>query len=397
MKKDAVRYLIGQYMNEELTAQQQIELLQLLGQHEEQELIDVLREMMEAEPVDAVSVDPETMQASLLKVLAADKAVEPATPGKLITMRRPWRWVAAAACVLVVCLSGYVLFNKKEQVTVVTGSNPYKNDVQPGGNKAVLTLANGQQIVLDSAANGLLTQEGSVEIMKEGASLKYESGHALTAVTYNMLATPKGGLYQLILPDGSKVWLNAASSIRYPTAFTGKERKVEITGEAYFEITKNPNKPFRVQLPADAGGGLIEVLGTHFNVNAYSNEDATKTTLLEGKVRLLSGDQGVVLQPGEQAVLAPNTTLTINHSPDVDQVMAWRNGVFLFRDQRIENIMKQISRWYDVEVSYTGKPTQEGFNATIPRHVPVSKVLRYLELTTLVHFKIDGKKITVLP
>jgi transmembrane sensor len=407
MQKDAIRYLIGQYMNDELTAQQQVELLQLLGQHEERELIDVLREMMEAESAGAAAIDAETMQASLQRVLAADKLMEPAMPGRLMTMRGPWRWVAAAACLLTVGVAGYVWLNKKSTtVPVAVTSGPYKNDVQPGSQKAMLTLGNGQQIVLDSAANGLLAQEGNAQVRKEGAGLTYQSamGNGQSAITFNTLTTPRGGEYKLILPDGSKVWLNAASSIRYPTAFTGTTREVELNGEGYFEVAtlrlrSGKKMPFHVK----TNGQDIEVLGTHFNVNAYKDEETIKTTLLEGKVKVVNGQWPMVngkiaiLQPGEQAVLRGNSPFTIDHSPDLEQVMAWTNGQFMFREQRIENIMKQISRWYNVEVTFAGKPTQEGFTATIPRNVPVSKVLRYLELTTLVHFKIDGNKITVLP
>lgn len=405
MNNDTVRYLIGQYMNDMLTAEEQSALMQLLGLQDETEMLAVLREMMEAESVNAVAIDADTLQVSLQRVLTADKVTQREPAGRLVTIYRRWRWAAAVVCIVAAGAIGYTLLNKKDPVPVVTAkSGTYKNDVPPGGNKAILTLANGQQIVLDSAANGMLAQEGSAQVMKDGSSLKYEAGSAPSTITYNTLATPNGGQYQLILPDGSKVWLNAASSIRYPTAFAGNERSVEITGEVYFEITKNQHKPFQVHLPSTAGAGVIEVLGTHFNVNAYSDEEATKTTLLEGKVRtsIVNGEWSI-LKPGQQAVIQhlsagrQGSQLTIHDNVDLEPIMAWTNGQFIFRDQRIEQIMKQLSRWYDVEVSYVGKPVQEGFNATIPRNLPVSKVLRYLELTTLVHFKIEGKKITVFP
>jgi transmembrane sensor len=408
MNKDTVRYLIGQYMNDALTAEQQEELLQLLGHQNETELITVLRDMMETESAQALAVDAGVMQASLQRILDADKAVQHEQPARVVTMGRRWRWIAAAACFIGLSVTAYLLFNKKDTVPEKRVSVSYENDVQPGGDKAVLTLANGKQIVLDSAANGKLAQEGSTQISKDGESLTYDAGSAGSEVTYNLLSTPNGGQYKLTLPDGSKVWLNAASSIKYPTAFAGRERRVEISGEVYFEVMKNAKMPFRVQLPA--GKGEVEVLGTRFNVNAYNDEETAKTTLLEGKVKvrqwsMVNGQSAsadaaaaVVLKPGQQAVLSRALSpLTIDHSPDLEQVIAWTNGMFIFRDQRIENIMRQLSRWYDVEVSYSKGPITEGFNATIPRNVPVSKVLRLLELTTLVHFKIEGKKITVLP
>jgi hypothetical protein len=408
MNKDTVRYLIGQYMNDALTAEQQEELLQLLGHQNETELITVLRDMMETASAQALAVDAGVMQASLQRILDADKAVQHEQPARVVTMGRRWRWIAAAACFIGLSVTAYLLFNKKDTVPEKRVSVSYENDVQPGGDKAVLTLANGKQIVLDSAANGKLAQEGSTQISKDGESLTYDAGSAGSEVTYNLLSTPNGGQYKLTLPDGSKVWLNAASSIKYPTAFAGRERRVEISGEVYFEVMKNAKMPFRVQLPA--GKGEVEVLGTRFNVNAYNDEETAKTTLLEGKVKvrqwsMVNGQSAsadaaaaVVLKPGQQAVLSRALSpLTIDHSPDLEQVIAWTNGMFIFRDQRIENIMRQLSRWYDVEVSYSKGPITEGFNATIPRNVPVSKVLRLLELTTLVHFKIEGKKITVLP
>lgn len=403
MQNDNLRHLIGQYMNDALSPEQQEALLQLLDQHNEAELVNLLREMMEAEQANAMAVDAGLMQASLQKVLAADRSGEEVMPAPVVPMKRRWQWVAAAVAILAVGVAGYVLLNKKAAAPITVTAGTHKSDVLPGGNKAILTLANGQQIVLDSAANGMLAQQGSAQVMKDGSTLKYEGGHAGAAVSYNMLSTPRGGQYKLVLPDGSKVWLNAASSIRYPTVFADKERRVEITGEAYFEIAslsypqipgggRAGKIPFKVIVP----GGQIDVLGTHFNVNAYSDEEAVKTTLLEGKVKVTGNEQPVVLNPGEQARMKDNSTEVVKNV-DTEEIVGWTNGMFIFRDQRIEDIMKQISRWYDVEIHYAGKPVQEGFNGTIPRNVPVSKVLRLLELTTLVHFKIDGKKVTVLP
>jgi ferric-dicitrate binding protein FerR (iron transport regulator) len=210
-----------------------------------------------------------------------------------------------------------------------------------------------------------------------------------------------------VLPDGSKVWLNAASSIRYPAVFTGNERRVEIQGEAYFEVAHDKTKPFTVHFSSgNAPGrqGDVQVLGTHFNVNGYDDDEAVKTTLLEGSVKVVNGQSSmvnnqkqttVILKPGEQAVLTGNSRFTIDHSPDVDQVMSWKNGQFYFSNSDIENIMRQMARWYDVEVEYKTHP-KDRYTISLSRNVPVSKLLQFLELSGGVHFKIEGKKVIVM-
>jgi ferric-dicitrate binding protein FerR (iron transport regulator) len=277
----------------------------------------------------------------------------------------------------------------------------------------MLTLADGRTITLDDVQNGILTKEGNTAVSKKDGIVMYHSpaGDAQPAaiISYNTLTTPRGGQYQLVLPDGSKVWLNAASSIKYPTAFTGNERKVEVTGEGYFEVAKNASMPFHVQV----NNMDVEVLGTHFNINGYSDEPSIRTTLLEGSVKVrqwsmvngqLKTENEALLKPGEQAALAgthsPLTThhspLTIDHSPNTEEVMAWKNGLFQFQDASIESIMRQVARWYDVQIEYKGKINNE-FIGKIPRHVPVSSVLNILESTGWVHFTIVGKKIIVAP
>lgn len=416
MQQDAIRYLIAQYANGELTPAQEEELLQLLGAHNEAELISVLREMLEAESVNAAAIDPRALQASLQRVLMVDKLAEPVVPhrraGRVVSVNRRRAWMAAAVCIIVAGAIAVFVMNKKKVIPEVAETAPAQYDVQPGGNKAILTLANGQQIVLDSATNGQLVQQGGAQVVKEEGSLKYEAGGMKPEVVYNMLSTPKGGQYKLILPDGSKVWLNAASSIRYPAAFPGNERSVEITGEVYFEVTKNQHKPFRVHFP----NGEVEVLGTHFNINAYDDEASSKTTLLEGKVKIVNrqtvnvkretvqqserDEQSAILKPGEQASLSHTSQTSqsiLVQTVDTAEITAWTNGLFVFHNQDLETIMRQISRWYDVQVSYEKKPVGETIVGTIPRSVPVSKVLHLMELTGLVHFKIEGKKIIVLP
>lgn len=318
-----------------------------------------------------------------------------------------WRRVAVAAAILVLLGAGTYLWVIRTHENNTVALTQLQTDVLPGGNRAVLTLADGKTIILDSAANGQLVQQGKTNVIKSGdGQLVYDAKERTTGqslLTYNTLATPRGGQYQLVLPDGSKVWLNAASSIRYPTVFTGRERRVEITGEAYFEVApltpKGETKkiPFIVRFGTHSGaGGEVVVLGTHFNVNAYKDEAMVKATLLEGAVQVIGDAASATLKPGEQAVLSrTNSQLTIHHSPNLDQVMSWKNGQFYFSNSDIETIMRQMARWYNVDVEYKRHP-EDQYTVSLSRNVPVSKLLKYLELSGGVKFKIEGKKIIVM-
>lgn len=313
-----------------------------------------------------------------------------------------WRWMAAAAVVIAIGMAVFLFIDRQPEITEpVVEAKPTVNDVLPGGNKATLRLSNGQVINLDSAANGSLATQGNAKIVKlaDGQIAYNMEGKAATEVMYNTMSTPSGGQFKLKLPDGTAVWLNAASSITYPAAFAGKERTVTITGEAYFEVAKDPSKPFHVKVNEMD----VEVFGTHFNVNAYDDEPAVKTTLLEGSVKVsrqsaLSAAEGsAMLKPGEQAVLtAANSRLTIDHSPDLDQVMAWKNGLFNFNKVSLQDVMKQIARWYNVEIVYQGEIKPKKFGGEIQRDLNLSEVLDGLKETGI-HFRIEGKKLIVLP
>ena len=216
-------------------------------------------------------------------------------------------------------------------------------------------------------------------------------------MSYNVLSTPRGGQYRLVLPDGSQVWLNAASSIRYPTAFTGTERKVEVSGEVYFEVTKNAAMPFRVVVNRRKGEPdpmEIEVLGTQFNVNAYTDEDVIRTTLLEGAVKVKKGVKGGILQPGQQAQCKEDGEMRWVPDADVEKVVAWKNGVFEFRDENLQAVMRQISRWYDVEVVYEGAIPTDGFTGRFSRNTSLSGVLSILRLSDI-RLTVENKKIIV--
>ena len=344
------------------------------------------------------------------KVLQADRPViNPSlydtthTPTVIPLQLPKWRRYAAVAAILVLVLASTWFFilnhrQAKEMAQTPTPSIPYKNDKAPGRNKATLTLADHSTINLDDAANGKLAQQGNAAIIKSnGGQLAYNTtNEKTTEVLYNTLTTPRGGQYQLVLPDGSKVWLNAASSIRYPTAFSGSTRQVDITGEAYFEISKDANRSFTVRVGSPAGAkGEIKVLGTHFNVNAYDDEPAMRTTLLEGAVRLTKDAASAVLKPGQQAQLQQAGEIKLVSDPDIEQTMAWKNGLFAFNGADIHTIMRQISRWYDVDVVFE-RDIRGSFHVEMSRNTNVSNVFRILETTGAVHFKIDGKKVIVI-
>jgi hypothetical protein len=311
---------------------------------------------------------------------------------------KKWHSIAAAAAILIFISFGAYFFTKTRRPAQELAHQSYlKNDILPGGNKAILTLANGKQITLTGARNGTIAVQGGVAVNKtaDGRVVYNSSGKSLsgdaTATAFNTMTTPRGGQYWVVLPDGTKVLLNAASSLTYPTTFSGDERKIELTGEAYFEVAHNAAKPFRVYSKSQ----VVEVLGTHFNINTYDDEPAVKTTLLEGKIKVISvvKNQVRILQPGQQATL---NLLAFNvNDVDVEDATAWKNGIFTFESNDIQQIMRMVSRWYDVEVVYKGSLPADKFTGSVSRFSNVSELLNTLQLTRKVQFKIDGKRITV--
>ncbi len=300
---------------------------------------------------------------------------------------------AAAAAVLVLVLGGYFLFSHDSGKTKTpVAVNQVTPDILPGGNKAVLTLTNGSKIILDSVANGELAQQGNTKIIKSdsGKIVYAENGHTHAENGLNILSTPRGGMYQLILPDGTKVWLNSASSITYPTAFNGKQRNVSITGEAYFEVAKDKERPFHVAV----NDMNIEVLGTHFNINSYADETDVKTTLLEGSIKLTTGNYNTLLKPGEQAQLGKNGRVNILHSEDMEQVMAWKTGYFNFKNAELPMVMRQLERWYDIDVHYEGEISQRRFQGELPRSMTLQEVLNVLR-EVKIKYKINGKMLII--
>ena len=306
-------------------------------------------------------------------------------------------WYSTAAAVLVLLSAGLFYFNRSTDPVIVKTEIPrFKNDITPGNNKAILTLDDGSKIDLDDAKTGILASESNIDIKKTGAGqLEYTAAAQSTkTVKYNILSTPMGGEYQLILPDGSKVWLNSASTLRFPTAFVGSERVVELKGEAYFEVAKNSKMPFLVRTNNAMD---IKVLGTQFNVMAYDDEKNINTTLIEGSVEVLKGSGKTMLKPGQEAVLNKGSGNIKVSAADLEQAIAWKNGYFIFSNENIESIMRKVSRWYNVDVIYQGNLSNKDFVGTISRNKNISELLKMLELTGAVNFSIDGRRITVMP
>jgi ferric-dicitrate binding protein FerR (iron transport regulator) len=322
----------------------------------------------------------------------ADDASPPSLERPGLVFRLKTRKVAVAAAILAtIAITGVLLITRPRSApapAIAQQKHSAPADIQPGGNRAVLTLADGSTISLDSAHTGNLASQGTAKVLKiQDGELKYDAAAGSHAtVSYNTLSTPRGGQYKLLLADGTRVWLNAASSIRYPTTFTGPDREVEISGEAYFEIAKNAAMPFRVLTigsPGDKDPMTIDVLGTHFNVNAYCDEPVVRTTLLEGLVKVSKGKNTTLLRPGQAAQLLKDGDIQKIPDADLEAAVAWKNGLFEFSDEELPVILRQISRWYDIDVEYAGAVPTDRFSGSVSRNTTLSGVLKILRLSEI--------------
>jgi len=310
------------------------------------------------------------------------------------------RYISAAAAILVMMSIGLYYYKHNYQTSSFKEKAKMLNDIAAGSNKAVLTLANGAKISLTGSSIGKVAEQDGSIITKNGdGMIAYNNANVISGKEiYNSVSTPRGGQYQLKLPDGTIVWLNAASVLTYPVKFIGKERKVELTGEAYFEVVKNSSKPFKVV----TNHQIVEVLGTHFNINDYDEEPEAKTSLIEGSVLIRSAEypkNQEILVPGEQAVLeriSKSQPIRVNKI-DIEEAIAWKNGYFLFDNEPLESILRKISRWYDVDIDYQGLKSNKiiSLSGTLSKYSNASQVLKKLELTGSVQFKIEGRRILV--
>jgi len=317
--------------------------------------------------------DPDLVFGELVQKLQA-----PRRKGILVSFR--FRAVAAAVLIFLLAGAGWMIFGTKPAALP--------------GDKATLTLADGHTIVLGNEGNGSLALQGQSEVIKVDSGLLayHATGKGTGEMVYNMITTPRGGQYQVILPDGTHVWLNSTSSLRFPSSFQGSSRTVTLTGEGYFEVARHPSMPFVVQTDQVA----VNVLGTHFNIMAYPQEAAVRTTLEEGSVKVVHGKDGVLITPGQQAELGRNGELKVINDVDLDEALAWKNGKFQFNETDIETIMRQISRWYDVDIAYKGNLSGIRLSGSLSRKEPVAHLLELLEETKRVKFITEGKQITVM-
>jgi ferric-dicitrate binding protein FerR (iron transport regulator) len=400
---DQWHYLLQQYLQDKATEAERMHLFQALQENEADWESFLVQIGLQQPP------DPNYNQSDWTAMIA--RIVQQPTRKPRVYAVTRW-WMAAAILVMVV---GGIWFladrSKHKQPSIV--AVPVVPDVMPGKEGAILTLADGRQVIIDSAGNGAIAQEGNTVVRRDGAQLIYEKNNTgapaetAPATGFNILGTPRGRQFQLVLPDGSKVWLNAASSIRYPVVFTGNERRVEITGEAYFEITSLPltasgggkKKPFIVSIapaPGERIGREVKVLGTHFNINAYDDEPVMKTTLLEGAVVVTAGAATARLKPGQQAWLTDQQSIQIR-SADLDAVVAWKNGLFDFQDVPLQQVMRQLARWYDIAIQYENGIPKIEFGGKMGRDLTLSKVLYFLERSGL-HCRLDNnRRLIVMP
>lgn len=390
--RERIYYLLNAYTSKTATAAEEAELMDWIMEAQEDDalknyMLEVWGSYQPGEHRNKVDWD------GMFNTIMQEEKVIPITR---VPKRILWMWVAAAvAILLVISIGGYFYFNHQPSKEIASSGTPATgiHDIAaPSGNKAILTLADGRVIELDSAGQGALALQGAVHIEKTADGQIIYKGDA-TEIKMNTLSVPRGSMpVQLVLADGSKVWLNASSSITYPTAFAGNDRKVSMTGEAYFEIAHDASKPFFVS----KGDVNVRVLGTHFNVNAYNNEAELKVTLLQGSVNVSIGQKSAILKPGEQAEVGGDGDLQTTSNVNIEEVMAWKNGKFYFEKATIHDVMNQISRWYDVDVEYKGN-ISEHFGGTISKNVDASKVFEMLEFTGGVEFRVEGRKVIVMP
>jgi ferric-dicitrate binding protein FerR (iron transport regulator) len=374
-----IHYLIASFIKGTLTGMERNDLDAWILQSEENEVLfdDLTCEENKQRTLELYESEEKVLKRIKQRIKFTRTKRKSVVPFSLISI--------AASLLIIISVAVFFLAQRGNKKAGVPETTVASTDPQPGKDRAILTLSDGRKIVLDSSAPSHL-DEGRITV---GEGTVAYNGTAEETSQQNTLATPRGGQYKLVLPDGTKVWLNAESSLTYTTNFTGNERRVSLSGEGYFEVTKNKEKPFIVESPA----GVVKVLGTHFNINSYGDENLGITTLLEGSVELTKEGITKILKPGEQARAGDHKIQV--ETVDTKLAVAWKDGEFVFRNTPVTAIMRQLARWYDVQLEFKD-PVEKHLNGTIKRDVPLSKVLHYLEETGELHFKVDGSKVIVL-
>jgi hypothetical protein len=397
MDNKRLEYLLNHYVANNLSASEEMEFFAIINSQENDPEIRQYLDDIYPKTSNSFSLTEDQSARIFNQVLSsAGTTVVPLNSSK--TSRKKYLLIAASFIGVMLCaVLLFKYFNSTKNNIIAGLPHPATkpvNDVLPGKTGAILKLANGSSILLDSAADGNLATQGNVLVFKKGGSVNYTQAEHNKQLPpeYNTIETPAGRQFQLVLEDGTKVWLNAASSIRFPVYFFKGERRVEIKGEAYFEVAKNKAMPFRVAV----NNSTIEVLGTHFNINAYDDEALLKTTLLEGSVKVITGKTQGLLKPGQQSQVSSEGDIKTINNADLDEAVAWKNGRLTFTNADLGAIMRQVKKWYNVEVVYSGKLPNRSFTADISRNTNLSQLLQVLELSNI-HFKLEGKKLTVMP
>ncbi|NML40599.1 DUF4974 domain-containing protein [Chitinophaga sp. G-6-1-13] len=396
MSDTSFEALFKGYMNGTLNASEIHRFRQMAMERENKAMLSHLLEEAFSNPayVEAADYDPAEMADEiLLKARQQDAQLSMLPPTRKPPAFRPWFKYAAAAAIFGLLLAGTWKFASRHKHTAAAFAAG--KPVKPGTAQPVLILGDGSRVSLDSIANGTIAQQGNARIVKlANGQVAYQLAEGNSNnVLYNTMQTPHGCMYQLTLPDGSRVWLNAASSIRYPTTFAANNRHVEVTGEAYFDITKDDRKPFTVTVNKLD----IQVLGTAFNVMAYPDENAIRTTLVQGAVNVINGTEKRLLHPGEQATIAPAGGPFHISQPNLEETLSWKNGEFYFRDTNIRSIMREVARWYNVEVRYEGDMDNISLSGIVSRNEEITQLLKALEMTKMVRFRVNGNVVFVCP
>ncbi|UPK66765.1 FecR family protein [Chitinophaga filiformis] len=376
-----IAYLLERYVNKSCSREELDELFAAIGKGDDPEALERFLEESWHADLAAPDIDYEQVYQQIRPVQQPRRAV--------ITLKR----VAVAAAFVLVAGATYWLAARRQAVPKpALAEQALPASIAPGTNRAVLTLADGSVVTLDSTGKQVIRQ-GGIAIQQQNGQLSYGSQPADGTVHYNKLTTPRGGQFRVVLPDGTKVWLNSASMLRYPTAFTGRERVVELEGQGYFEVAANAQQPFKVKVHSME----VQVLGTDFDIMAYRDEASINTTLLAGSVQVKEGSNEQILRPGQQAVMNNEDHQLTVRIADIKKVTAWKNGLFVFNNMALPAILREVARWYDVDIVYMASPGTELYGGGIGRNLQLADILALLEGNGYNHFRVEGRKVIVLP